>query len=49
MNRGMISISTKTKIIDHGIHAGIAGSTVMLIADLTVQFRPVATTDAVKF
>ena len=45
----MIRIITKTKMIDQGIHAGIAGSTVMVIGDLAVQFSSVATTYAVKF
>ncbi|HMK82855.1 MAG TPA: hypothetical protein VK503_03995 [Candidatus Bathyarchaeia archaeon] len=35
-------------MIDHGIHAGIAGTTVMLIGALTVEFPLVATTNAVK-
>lgn len=45
---GMMNISVNTSTIDHGIHAGIAGSTVMLIGDLAVQFRLIATTKAVK-
>ena len=39
---------TNTRMIDQGIHAGIAGSTVMLIGALPVQFPLVATTYAVK-
>jgi len=38
-----------TSMIDQGIQAGIAGSTVTLIVALAVQFPPVATTYAVKF
>ena len=37
-----------TRMIDHGIHAGIAGTTVMLIGALTVEFPLFATTNAVK-
>ena len=43
-----MSISMNTKMIDHGIQAGIAGSTVMLMGDFTVQFLLLATTNAVK-
>jgi hypothetical protein len=35
-------------MIDQGTQAGIAGSTVMLIEVLEVQFASVATTNAVK-
>ena len=38
----------KTRMIDQGIHAGIAGSTVTLIDALSVQLPAVATTYAVK-
>jgi len=43
-----MSIRINTRMIDHGIHAGIAGTTVMLIGALTVEFPSLATTNAVK-
>jgi hypothetical protein len=44
----MMSIRMNTRIIDHGIHAGIAGTTVTLIGTLTVELPLFATTNAVK-
>jgi hypothetical protein len=48
MISGIMSIRMNTRMIDHGIHAGIAGSTVMAIGTLAVQFSPLATTNTVK-
>jgi len=45
---GISSMRMNMRIIDQGIHADIAGSTVMSIGTLLVQFPLVATIYAVK-
>jgi hypothetical protein len=37
------------RMIDHGIQAGIAGSTVIIMGAFAVQFPLLATTKPVKF
>ena len=49
MITGISRMMINTRMIDQGIHADIAGSTVTLIGVLLVQFLDVATTYAVKF
>ena len=48
MRSGTMRINTNPRIIDHGIHADIAGTTVTSNVTLLVQFPLVATTYAVK-